>query len=144
MASGPQEPRLSLRVQLCTDLGFMSETLVATAWAESPLIQRAFPTAAAYWEYQCRFHAGCPQVQITLHTPEGITVGGIVLCSVEDAQVGDALMALHTFILPEYRSARNLLALKREARWVARNSNIRWIIYPRRTPEGILHKHMEV
>ncbi|MEI2606474.1 hypothetical protein V8O11_22150 [Erwinia aphidicola] len=122
----------------------MNMELVAAAWEESPLIQRAFPSKAAYWDYQVRFHTGCQQVQITLHTPDGKPVGGIVLCHVEDAQVGDALMALHTFILPEYRSVANLMALRKEARWVACNSGIRWIIYPRRTPEGILHKHMEV
>ncbi|AJT60832.1 hypothetical protein [Ralstonia phage phiITL-1] len=136
--------RLPARVLVCEGgLGFMNEALVRSAWEGSPLAQRGFPTWESYWEYQKQFHADAYQVQIVILDGE-TCVGGIVLHPCEDAQVGECLLALHTFILPEYRSAANLRTLREKARRVAREAGIRWLVYPRGTPEGVLHKYMEV
>ena len=143
-AAPPEPRRLSVRVRLCEALGFMSEELVRSAYQGSPLAQRSFPTWESYWEFQKALHADLQQIQITLHTPDGSTVGGIVLCPVLDALAGESLMALHTFILPAHRSVTALKALRKEAREAARRAGYRWIIYPRGTPEGVLNKYQEV
>ncbi|UCR90935.1 hypothetical protein [Ralstonia phage RpY2] len=113
------------------------------AWEGSPLAQRAFLDWESYWQHQKKFHEGTQQAQIVLMDGE-TCVGGIVLHPCEDAQVGEALLALHTFILPAYRSVANLKALREKARWVAHQWDIRWLVFPRGTPEGVLHKYLEV
>lgn len=123
-------------------LGFVEDYLVKAAWEGSPLIQRAFPSWESYWEHTKALHAETPQVHIGAF--DMVCVGGIAFAPSMDPQVGLCLMALHTFIHPDYRSTGLLKALRREAQKVAQEAGIRWLVYPRRVPEGLLHRYEEI
>lgn len=123
-------------------LGYIDEALVREVYNDSPLAQRAFPTWESFWEHTKAVHENTEQVQIGAF--DTVCVGGLVLAPSMDPQVGLCLMALHTFIHPDYRSPWLLKALRKEARQVARELGVRWLVFPRRTPEGILHRYEEI
>lgn len=68
----------------------------------------------------------CDRVDIILKDGDAV-VGGCVLVDSNDLHTTECITALHTFILPEYRSFGNVRLLKRMIRAVVCSSDYRWV-----------------
>lgn len=120
-------------------LGHFDEWMAKRAWAESPLLQKAHKSPQDFWELCTLFHAGNPQVQLSIHDEDsyGECVGGLALMETFDGQVGPALVAVHTWLHPNYRGSLTLQrTLRKMALQECRNQGCRWLILTRQMPDG--------
>lgn len=124
------------------DWGHIPEELLYQGWLDSTLA-RSLPYAA-FRAHQQSIIESSEHAQILLYDGE-TPVGGILLMQTMDAQVGPAVIALHQFILPEYRASFPYREVLREAQRIAKGVGSGFLIWTHRKPSGrIYHTYKEV
>lgn len=124
------------------DWGGIPKPLMYQGWLDSEL-SRSLPFAT-WMAYQKEIIDANERAVIGLWDGERM-VGGIVLIQTMDAQVGPAVIALHQFILPEYRGRFPYRQVLTEAIKVAKGVGSKYLIWTHRKPSGrIFHTYKEV
>lgn len=124
------------------DWGMIEKGLMYQGWLDSEL-SRSLPFTT-WFAYQQGLIDSQEHAQVLLHV-DGKCVGGVMLFETLDAQVGPAVIALHQFILPEYRAVFPYRKVIREAERVARECGSKFLIWTHRKPSGrIFYTYKEV
>ena len=124
------------------DWGQITESLLYQGWLDSELA-RSLPYAT-FRAHQQALIESSEHAQILL-LDGGKPVGGIILMQTMDAQVGPAVIALHQFILEEYRAAFPYRKVLQEAQRIAKGVGSRFLIWTHRKPSGrIYYTYKEV
>lgn len=124
------------------DWGNIPESLLYKGWLDSDL-SRSNPYST--WRaYQQALIESTEHAQILL-VENGNVVGGVILVQTLDAQVGPALIAIHQFILPEYREVFPYRKVIKEAMRIASGVGSQFLIWTHRKPSGrIYYTYKEV
>lgn len=124
------------------DWGMIHKDLMYQGWLDSDLARSLpFGTWYSYQESMVNSHE---HAQVLIHVDDKC-VGGVMLFETLDAQVGPAVIALHQFILPEYRAVFPYRKVIREAERVARECGSKFLIWTHRKPSGrIYYTYKEV
>lgn len=124
------------------DWGNIPEDILYRGWLDSDL-SRSNPYAV-WRSYQQALVESTEHAQILL-TDNGCVVGGLMLVQTLDAQVGPALIAIHQFILPEYRAEFPYRKVLNEAKRIASECGSGFLIWTHRKPSGrIFYTYKEV
>lgn len=116
--------------------------LMYQGWMDSDLA-RSLPFGT-WWAYQQSMINSSEHAQVLIHVDDKC-VGGVMLIETFDAQVGPAVIAIHQFILPEYREMFPYRKVIREAERVAREAGSKFLIWTHRKPSGrIYYTYKEV
>ena len=111
-------------------VGCMTPSLVKEAWEDTPVIQQAFASPAAFWSFSEDVALRTASTQYSFFD-NGVPIGGIMLVEAVDPLVGRVLTPLHIFVRKAYRGRSDMARMiLRSALAEASARRLAWLSMP--------------
>lgn len=134
--------RAELSVEAAGSRGGVTDDLLYAGWLDSELARRL--PYATWRHYQQEIIDSTDRIQILLYDGE-LLCGGVMLTPTMDAQTGPSLIAIHQFVLPEYRRKFPYREVLKMAKQATREAGLSTLIWTHRKPSGRIYQtYMEV